>query len=188
MIQAEQGEQTNSAPLPYPPGAQPSIDWRLGFASALFAGGFMALMAVTPFLSLLCCLWLPLGGALSVRFYIRKAPPGTPVRGLGARLGALAGFLGFFIFCILQTAMLAISRFLLHQDIGLRKALVDALETAQKIAPNPDAPKFIAWVGTPEGLAIMIAIWAGTALVAFLVFGVIGGALGARYFQNRSVR
>lgn len=149
------------------------------------AGSFMALMMAMPLVSVFCCLWLPLGGALSVRFYLRKAPPGTSVSGLGARLGALAGFLGFLVYGFLQTGIFALSRFVFHQQIGLRKALIDNMNMAQKIAPNPDAPRFIEWINTPEGLAIIIASTAVVILLSFLVFGIIGGVLGAKFFQNR---
>lgn len=81
--------------------------------SALIGGAVIGLLGNLPVLNLInCCLciWVWLGGFLTVHFYRRfqKGGPGLTI-GLGAGLGAAAGLIGAFVGVIVNAAMSFIS-------------------------------------------------------------------------------
>lgn len=146
----------------------------------------MAVVATVPPFIVFGFVWLPLGGALSVVLYLRRS--GSKVllsSGMGARLGALAGLLGFAMYGILQAAYLSLMRFALHQKDVLREMFVEAVEQAAQRNSDPAAQSLLAFFKTPQGIAAMVAIGMGVILLAFVIFGSLGGVLASRVVGNR---
>jgi hypothetical protein len=51
--------------------------------------------------------------------------------------------------------------------------------------PDPSTQELLAKLSTPEGLALMLTFIIVAAFFAFLVFGVIGGAIGASVWGRK---
>ena len=163
----------------YDPTPSPVVDWKRGFVVALKAGAVIAIASSMPILSLLCCLWVPLGGALSVWFYTKDARTMRAVSvGAGARLGAMAGVIGFLVWVPAYGLILSLA----HVDF--RKMMVDAAAKASEINPSPQSQAWMQWAGTPEGLVTMIVLMLFMFFLAFVLFATIGGAIGTRLFNK----
>ncbi|MBA3912497.1 MAG: hypothetical protein H0X25_01245 [Acidobacteriales bacterium] len=146
---------------------------------AVLIGGLTAALAMS----------LPLGGfglgvlaagAFAVFLYKRRTPLAhlTPV--MGARLGGLAGAVGFIIFAFITSLGMALS----HSAGEMRKALVEAIRQQALRNPDPQAQQVIEALNTPSGLAILLALSLAFLFIVFVVLSGLGGALGA-YFTRR---
>jgi len=140
----------------------------------------MAIASTLPFISLGCCLWIPAGGVLAVYLYRRRRPAGALSTGAGARLGALAGLIGFCIYALLLAIVMAVERFLLHAGPQLRDVLRQALESAAR-NPDPRTQEMLHRLNTPEGLAFLLTFMLVAFFFAFLIFAAVGGAIGAAF-------
>jgi hypothetical protein len=66
----------------------------------LLVGVFSAVHSLIPIVSMCCCIWSIIGGALAAFIYIKGSP--TPVQmGEGAMVGGLAGVVGGIIFVVI---------------------------------------------------------------------------------------
>ncbi len=171
--------QPPAQPVPLAPGQAPPgrIDWSRAFPAALIAGVLLAVCWIVPWATF--CLWTIAGGALAVALYQRRRP--APVTtGMGARLGAVTGLLGFVVFA------LAVSLEILATRGGrLRAALTQVFEQAAARDSNPAAQEMIQKLSSPQGIALLVTIGLIVLLAAFLIFSAIGGAIGAALFRTR---
>jgi hypothetical protein len=113
-------------------------------------------------------------GFLSVVLYRRRSPLTVLTKRMGARLGALTGVLGFAVLA----AILA-----LWTTFRSSKAIHDALQNyIQQYAAhtsNPDMPQVLELFNTSEGFIFIMILTLIMTLLAFLLFSVLGGTLGA---------
>ncbi len=159
------------------PAAPARIEWSQALPGTLIAGLLLALSWVIPRASLVC-LWMIVAGVLAVALYRRRSRvPVTP--GMGARLGAVTGLVGFVIYAVL------VSLAGLVMKGQLRGMLSAALQQAASANPNPAVREAVQRLSTPEGMALLFTLMMVIMLAAFLVFSAIGGALGAALFRPR---
>ena len=176
-------------PAGWTPGApsyaqQPiSIQWDLAWKGALLSGLIAAILTAAPVLSLGCCLWLLGSGALAVFLYQRRVPGAFVTSGMGMRIGAVAGIIGF-----VATTVWSVFRFTAKSG-EFRTALQEQLD--KSIAANPDPRsqeilrQFMNTLNTPQGLATFFVFMLVIMAVVFVVFSAAGGALGASMFARR---
>jgi hypothetical protein len=128
-------------------------------------------------------LGLPLGlgmlasGFFSVVFYRRRTYFVRLTAGLGARLGAVSGALGFGVLILL----LALGEPALHSWEKLHQTMLDILERSLALNPNPQGEQIIALFKTPEGFTVAMIM----VLVAFVISSGVGGALGAVLLRKK---
>ncbi len=135
----------------------------------------LTLLGLNPFVSALGA------GFLAVAFYWRIGH-GTSIRGgSGARLGAVSGLLFFAMSTVLE--LLAVA--LLHKGAEIRSQMLDKVQQAVARYPSPESQPFLDFVKSPDGFAIMMVASVIFALLAFVVLGVCGGALGAALLGRR---
>jgi hypothetical protein len=170
----------SSAPLAYHPHA---IQWEVALKGALLSGLIAAVLSSAPYISMGCCLWLLGAGVLAVWLYQRRIPGAFVTPGMGMRIGAVSGAIGF-----VATTIWSVFRF--AKDSGeFRTAMAEQLE--KSIASNPDPRaqeimrQFMANLNTPEGLATFFVLMMIITAIVFVVFGAAGGALGASMFARR---
>jgi hypothetical protein len=163
-----------------PPGA---IQWELAWKGAVLSGLIAFLLTAVPVLSLGCCLWLLGSGAFAVWFYQRRAPGALVTPGLGMRIGAVSGIVGF-----VATTIWSVVRFASNSQ-EFRTALQEQME--KSVASNPDPRtqeimrQFMSNLNTPQGLATFFVLMLAIMGVVFVIFGAAGGALGASMFAPR---
>ena len=180
------------------PGA---IDWSQGVRASALAGLLLALaiflvpalvagiglvlhlgQAAIGLLVLLgswCCMLA--AGTLAVRFY-RRRRPGTSIRpGMGARLGALSGLLGFFLYSVPQALRLAF----FHLGGSVREAMQKAVEQSAAQSPDPKAQELMRNLMSPGALAAFFTFLVVLFFLVFLVLPSLGGALGASVWGRK---
>lgn len=137
------------------------------FAAALAIG--LTVLGLNPFVAALGA------GFLAVAFSRRRSP-GTSIRGgAGARLGALSGLLFFGMSAVLETLAVAV----LHKGAEIRSEMLDKIQQAAMRYPGPEVQPFLDFVKSPDGFVIMMVGSLIFGVVAFIVLGSCGGALGA---------
>jgi hypothetical protein len=178
---AEDHPQADSAP--YPNDAQStSIDWPQAFSAVAWAGLIAALALMIPLGGFILATLA--AGALSVLLYRRRRPNTNFTAGMGARLGALSGVMGFGIAAVL----LAVSTLLFHTGGELRGLLLDALQQQAARNPTPEAQQVVQFFKTPQGLAVILVAGLVMMFIAVLIFSSIGGALGASLLRRKHKR
>ena len=106
------------------------VNWRHALPSASTAGLVMAIASTLPVVSVLFPLWMLGGGWLAVTLYRRRSPMLSLSSGIGGKIGALAGLLGFLFFAVFTSSYLAIETLVMHQGEQIRSALRSALDQA----------------------------------------------------------
>jgi hypothetical protein len=168
-----------------PPGDK--LIWRPAFGSALVAGMLAAVGTSIPVIPLaMLCMFA--SGGLAVTLYRRRAGYHTVTPWMGAKLGVLAGGLGFGLLAVLS----ALRLFASGERSELREAFRDKMQEAMASATDPDVrqamEQFRNYIGTDHGLILMVLIFLAIAAVFFLVFSALGGALGAALFGRERSR
>lgn len=176
--------QPPAQPVPLP-AAPHAVDWHLGLGAAAVGGLAAALASLIPVVSLGCCLWMLGGGALAVSFYHRRRPSSEVSSGMGARLGAVTGVLGFFIFAGLTAVRLFVEVVVFHMGAQIRSELRQALEQSASRNPDPQVQAMVQWMMSPQGFATFVTLGMLLFFIAFVVFCMAGGALGASLFGKR---
>ena len=87
----------------------------------------------------------------------------------GARLGAVAGVFGFFIFAIFTAIQVA----LFHSSGDLRSALLEAVREAGQRNSDPQAQPIIDFLRTPQGLAVVMALGLSVMFAFFIVLAAL---------------
>ena len=67
-----------------------------------------------------------------------------------------------------------------------RQELARQMHEAALKNPDPNAQKMIEQMSTPGGIAVFLALMIVVMLLAFVVFGVLGGTIGASIWGKRS--
>lgn len=160
-----------------------AIQWELAWKGALLSGLIAAVLTAVPVVGLGCCLWLLGAGALAVALYQRRIPSAIVTPGMGMRIGAVAGAIGF-----VATTIWSVFRFATSSQ-EFRSAMQEQME--KSIASNPDPRaqdimrQFMNTLNTPEGLATFFVIVIVIMAIVFVVLGAAGGAIGASMFARR---
>jgi hypothetical protein len=151
------------ASMPSPPRLQP----------ALLGGLFIGVLSALPFVNLLncCCLWVITGGMLAA--YVMQQNTPYPISiGDGVIVGFGAGLVGGIVSFLLS--------FPLNYYLGpLMTGVYQGFVRNGRQDMPAEARHFIAQIG-PRGVVIIGGLVFG---MISLVFGTIGGMLGALFFR-----
>ncbi len=193
--------QPPAQPVPLATVPPEKIDWRQGVRTSALAGLLLALaiffvpvivagigfllrlgqgaIGLLVLLASWCCMLV--AGALAVRFYRRRRPQTTISAGMGARLGAASGLLGFFFYSIPQALRLAF----FHLGGSVREAMQKAIEQSAAQSPDPKAQEIMRNLMSPGALAAFLTLLVVLFFLAFLVLSSLGGAIGASVWGNK---
>lgn len=156
------------------------IQWSQALPAAAQAGLIAAVLMFVPFAGF--GLGMGAAGILAVLFYRRRTVILEITPGMGARLGALSGTLGFGIFAIFT----AIELLVFHSGGELRAAMLEAIQQSAARSADPQAQQLLEYLKSPAGLALMMGVGLAVMLVIFLIFSSLGGALGAVLLRRKS--
>jgi hypothetical protein len=149
------------------------MNTRSFFLSALIAGVIMGLLGNLPVLNLvncIFCLWIWLGGILSVYLYRRFQPGGQGLSGAqGAGLGAVSGLIGALVGLVVYALTSFIS--IPMMDSALRALQVDGDLPFQSGG---------LWTVAAWGFFILIID-----AILYPIFGAIGGLIAASVFGKK---
>ncbi len=178
-----------------------TIDWRQGLRASALAGLLLAFaiffvpvivagiglslhfgqggIGLLVLLASWCCMLF--AGALPVRFYRRRRPD-TPISpGMGARLGAVSGLLGFVFYSVPQ----ALRLLFFHLGGSVRDAMQKAIEQSASQSPDPRAQEIMRNLLAPGTLAAFITVLVVLFLISFVVLSSLGGAIGASVWGRK---
>jgi hypothetical protein len=113
-------------------------------------------------------------GFLSVVLYRRRCPTTHLTAGMGARLGALTGGLGFAALA----AILALWT-TFRSGKQIHDALLNYIQQYAARSSDPHMPQVLELFNTPAGFTFIMILTLIMTLLAFLIFSSLGGALGA---------
>ena len=127
----------------------------------LIVGILSAIHSLIPIVSLCCCIWSIIGGALAAFMYIKSSP--TPVQmGEGAMVGGLAGVVGGILYII----------------IYLPIALLWGLATMQQQLDRSG-------VNLPFSGSILMVVGSLIGAIALILLATLGGVIGTAIFEKR---
>lgn len=165
------------------------LTWARAWRAANLAAGLGALGALVigvatglPQIGFLA--WMLGGGMLAVLIYRRRQHLSQLPAGLGARLGALAGLMGFVIFGLLSL----VQTLALRGTGQLEAALEQALKASAARSGNPEAQQMMQQFLTPEGMRTLIILGILLMLVLFLALSSLGGIIAAALSGKRETR
>ncbi|HXZ41243.1 MAG TPA: zinc ribbon domain-containing protein [Terriglobales bacterium] len=156
-----------------------AIQWSQALPSAALAGLIAAVLMFIPLGAF--GLGMIAAGVLAVLFYRRRNPVGNLSPGMGARLGAVGGTLGFGIFAIFT----AIEVLVFHSGGQLRAALLEAIQQSAARTSDPQAQQILDYLKSPPGLALVMGLGLAVMFVVFLIFSSLGGALAAALLRRK---
>jgi hypothetical protein len=160
--------------------AATSVNWSQALRAAGLAGALLGISWVIP--PAMYLFWMLGCGAFGVALYHRRNPQTELTRGVGARIGAVAGVIAFGIFAVMMSLQLLLTR----GSGSMRTMLLEAIEKSGAANPDPRSQELMQKLTTPEGLAIMVTFAMLLLFFALLGFSAIGGALGSSFFRNNS--
>jgi hypothetical protein len=159
--------------------APSAIQWSEALPSAALAGLIAAALMFVPLGAF--GLGMIAAGVLAVLFYRRRHLTVILSPGAGARLGALSGIFGFSIFGFFT----ALEVLVFHNGGQLRAALLEAVQQSAARTSDPQAQEILAYLKSPPGLALVMAMGLAVMLVFFLLLSSAGGALTAALLRRR---
>jgi hypothetical protein len=174
------GEEIQAPRASYPgaPGSS-RFEWAQALPSA-----FLGLL-IASVLSLILRGALALGmlaaGFLSVYFYHRRNPLIGLTVGLGARLGAISGALGFGILGIVS----AVATFVSHSVAEIRLIMLKAVQEYVSRNADPQMQQVLEFYNSRQGFILMLVLGSIMMLILFLALSSMGGIIGAAVLRRR---
>jgi hypothetical protein len=147
---------------------------------ALLAGALIGVLSALPLISLgncCCCMWIIGGGMLAA--YLDQGVGRSTNLGRGVLDGLLAGVVGAFVFLMVSSVVsVAIAPFQQH--------MIDRLLGGPYDLP-PDARDWLEMARETDGGFMGQVVLFIFHLVAGVIFGSLGGLLGALFFWRNDV-
>ena len=144
---------------------------------ALLGGLFIGVLSTLPIVNIgnmCCCLWVVGGGALAA--YLQQQDSTEPLSAAdGALIGLLAGIVGAFIGAAIQIPV----------EIWFGPIQREWLERMMQGQEMP--PQFMEMLNRPLNAATIVFDLISR-LVAYVIFGMLGGVLGVALFRRRDAR
>jgi len=155
----------------YAPPHPSTLEWPQALPSA---GLSLIVAALITAVSKSTGLAMLAAGFLCVVLYRRRCPLAHVTAGMGARLGALTGALGF---AVVGVTLALWTVFRSGKDI--HDAFVTYIQQSAGQSGDPRFQQVIDLLNTPDGFTLIMIFTLLMTLVAFAIFGSIGGAIGA---------
>ncbi|MGA8490903.1 MAG: zinc ribbon domain-containing protein [Terriglobales bacterium] len=156
---------------PYTLALQSGVEWHRALPSAgiaLVAGIFIIVISKSTGLGMLTA------GFLSVVLYRRRCPLTHFTTGMGARLGALTGGLGFGILAAILALWAAF-----RSGKQIHDAFLIYLQQSAAHSSDPRVQQVLDLFNTPDGFTFIMILALLMTLVGFVIFSSAGGALAA---------
>jgi len=140
---------------------------------ALLGGLLIGVLASLPVVNICCCLWVLLGGALTV--YLQQQRQPEPIEAADAVLGGLlAGLFGGIIAAIASSVMFSIS------------GIVPTEEIRSQLEQNPEIPAQTRemFLNLLQGRSIVVLVFVFN-LICYPVIAMLGGLIGLAIFKKK---
>ena len=151
--------------------ASSALEWHQALPSAgvsLLVAIFLIVIGMPAGLGMLAA------GFLSVVLYRRRCPATHLTAGMGARLGALTGALGFGVLAAILALWTAV-----RSGKEIHDALLNYIQQYAAHSSDPHMQQVMEIFNTPEGFTFIMILTLIMTLIAFTIFSSLGGAVGA---------
>ncbi len=150
------------------------VSWGDALPGAVVAGLLIGAVLI-PILSVFIA--PAVAGTVAVVLYAQRRPDQSLTRGVGARIGSIAGLFGFVLFAVL----------VIFESLVIRGGAQfrEALQQAAARNPTPEVQAMMSRLLTPEGIVVIAVIMLIFFFALFAGFGAIGGAIGVKLTQRR---
>ena len=157
------------------------FEWAQALPSAFL--GLLIASALSLILRGALALGMLAAGFLSVYFYHRRNPLIGLTVGLGARLGAVSGALGFGILGIVS----AVATFVSHSFAEIRLIMLKAVQEYVSRNADPQMQQVLDFYNSRQGFILMLILGSIMMLILFLALSSMGGIIGAAVLRRRKV-
>lgn len=165
----ERGPTETSAPI----GFGNSQALRSAYPAALLA----AVLGNIPFLHLLCFIWYPGAGFLTVHNYRKRTGSYPSVSG-GAKLGSMTGVFTF----VITMVMLAVVMLFASDSADLAEAIRQQID---QMPGQPDVKRQMREIiRNPTVIAFAFVLYLGVSFLITVGLTALGGALGAKVLEK----
>ena len=167
---------------PITPGA---VNWRQARKAAALAALLMTFGALLPPLNMVLPLWMLVGGWIAVTLYRRRTSALLVPAATGAKLGALAGVLGFIYVSVILGSVFAVEVGVMKHGDEVRDLFKAQIQ--QAAASNPaGAQALTQMMQTPEGVATLVISVLFVLFLLFLLLSCAGGIFCASFTRPRT--
>lgn len=158
---------------------RPGILWAQALPAASLAGVIAALLMFIPLGAF--GLGMTAGGILAVLFYKRRNSLSDVTPGMGAKIGAASGAMGFALFAVFT----AVEVLVFHSGGQLRAQLLEAIQQSAARSTEPQAQQAIEYLKSPAGLALMMGLGLALVFIIFMILSSLGGAIAAAMLRRK---
>lgn len=161
----------------YTPPPPSVLEWPQALPSAalsLLAAIFLTFLGTPAGLGMFAA------GFLCVLVYRRRCPGTNLTAGMGARLGALTGGLGFGVLAMILALWTAF-----RSGKEIHDALLHYLQQYAAHSSDPHMQQVLELFNTSEGFTFIMIMTLIMTLIAFLIFSSLGGAIGAFLLHHK---
>jgi len=155
------------------------FEWAQALPSAFL--GLLIASALSLILRGALALGMLAAGFMSVYFYHRRNPLIGLTVGLGARLGAISGALGFGILGIASV----VATFVSHSVGEIRLIMLKAIQEYVSRNADPQMQQVLEFYNSRQGFILMLVLGSIMMLVLFLALSSMGGIIGAAVLRRR---
>ncbi|HEV3038530.1 MAG TPA: hypothetical protein VHA33_12210 [Candidatus Angelobacter sp.] len=120
--------------------------------------------------------WLALVGVVIWAVFRHQRLLGEVSAGIGARLGALMGFLSFAVYLLVRGLASALS-LLPFLGNGGREALLKQIQEMIARAPDPKTQDLLRWFASSQGMTFLLSAGMFFLFIIFLVSATVTGAV-----------
>jgi hypothetical protein len=165
-------------PAPPRPGA-PLPD--LNFIQPAMTGGmFLGLLSSVPFISIGCCMWVPLGGGIAAVLLTRQRRLSSISYGDGAFAGVMSGLFGAVVGTIVQLAFRALTAPFAANQLQELEKLMDQLGLEGGMRD------FLLRTFSGEISTLTVLFTFVSNLLVYALFAMIGGIIALAILRKRS--
>ena len=146
---------------------------------ALLGGLFIGVLSALPVISIgnCCCLWIMAGGMLAA--YLDQTPGRAGNLARGALEGLLAGIVGAFVWLVVWSALSVVL-------LPIQQRMLESMLDSAADMP-PEAQVWLEGLRDSSGGFVGSVIGFTFQFFAGIVFGALGGLLGALFFWRDGV-
>jgi hypothetical protein len=162
--------------------SQVSLPSTLDWPQALPSAGIAVLATIVLIIFLPFGLGTLPAGFLSVVLYRRRCPTTQLTVGMGARLGALAGGLGFGAVAAIIALWTAF-----RSAKEIHDTVLSLLQQYAATNADPRTQQILELLKTPDGFTFFMIFTLIVTLMGFLIFSTAGGVIGA-FLPRRKLR
>jgi hypothetical protein len=155
------------------------MEWAHALPSALL--GLLIALVLSLILRGALALGMLAAGFLSVYFYHRRNPLTGLTVGLGARLGAISGALGFGILGIAS----AVATSVFHSGGEIREIMLKAVQQYASRNPDPQMQQILEFYNSRQGFVLMLMVGSIMMFILFLALSSMGGIIGAAVLKRK---